>query len=106
MGQKRALVDTEKSKTVKCLSGGSITLETAKLLRRDHHIIKRFVANSQQGPKKCTEKKRCILTAMTLEELNVKLPGTHYPPVELQPAWSIQKYKVSSAKRHSQGKEG
>lgn len=66
MSQKRNLTDTDMSKIVKCLSGGSTTLEIAKLLRHDHCTIKCFVANSQQGRKKHKEKKRCILTAKDL----------------------------------------
>lgn len=68
-----------KVKNCKCLSGGSTSLEIAKLLRYDHRTIKHFVAINQQGRKKRTEKKMRILT--TWGELNLKLPGTHYPPV-------------------------
>ncbi|KAA8586919.1 hypothetical protein FQN60_000755, partial [Etheostoma spectabile] len=83
MGKKRDLTDSEKSKIVKCLSEGCSTLEVAKILRRDHRTIKRFVANSQQGRKK-------------REPINLQCC---YIP-EMQPTWSVQKYQVFSAQRH------
>ena len=41
----------------------------------------RFVANSQQGGKKCDGKKGANYLLKISEDLNVKLPGTHYPPL-------------------------
>lgn len=90
-----------KVKNCKCLSGRSSSLEIAKLLRHDHRTIEHFVAISQQGRKKRTEKKMLIFTTWG--------EPSYQEPIILQccniPAWSIQNCKVSSARRHSQGKE-
>ena len=57
------------SKIVKCLSDGCNTLEIAKLLRRNHRTIKRFVAYSWQGCKKHMEKKRRKVTVKNLSRI-------------------------------------
>ena len=69
MGQRRDLTDSEKSKIVRCLSEGCSSLEIAKLLTRDHHTIKRFMANSQQGCKKRVEKRRRKITPHELRRI-------------------------------------
>lgn len=69
MGQKRDLTDSEKSKIVRCLAEGCSTLKIAKLLRRDHRTIKRFIQNSQQGRKKRVEKPRRKITAHELRKI-------------------------------------
>lgn len=69
MGQKRDLTDSEKSKIVRCLAEGCSSLEIAKLLKRDHRTIKRFVTNSQQGRRKRVEKKRRKITAHELRKI-------------------------------------
>lgn len=69
MGQKRDLTDSEKSKIVRCLAEGCSSLEIAKLLKRDHRTIKRFMANSQQGRKKRVERKRHKITAHELRKI-------------------------------------
>ena len=69
MGQKRDLTDFEKSKIVRCLSEGCSSVEIAKLLKRDHRTIKRFLANSQQGRKKRVEKRRRKITPHELRRI-------------------------------------
>ncbi|CAJ0917311.1 unnamed protein product [Ranitomeya imitator] len=50
------------------MQGGS-SVEIAKLLKRDHQTIKRFMANSQQGRKKRVGQKRCKITAHELRKI-------------------------------------
>ncbi|CAJ0916742.1 unnamed protein product [Ranitomeya imitator] len=69
MGQKRDLTGSEKSKIVRCLAAGCSSLEIAKLLKRDHRTIKRFMANSQQGRKKRVGQKRGKITAHELRKI-------------------------------------
>ncbi|CAJ0951401.1 unnamed protein product [Ranitomeya imitator] len=69
MGQKRDLTGSEKSKIVRCLAEGGSSLEIAKLLKRDHRTIKRFMANSQQGRKKRVGQKRHKITAHELRKI-------------------------------------
>lgn len=69
MGQKRDLTGSEKSKIVRYLAEGCSTLKIAKLLKRDHRTIKRFIQNSQQGRKKRVEKPRRKITARELRKV-------------------------------------
>ncbi|KAJ1179529.1 hypothetical protein NDU88_004763 [Pleurodeles waltl] len=69
MGQKKDLTGSEKSKIVRYLAEGSSTLKIAKLLKRDHRTIKRFIQNSQQGRKKRVEKPRRKITAHELRKV-------------------------------------
>ncbi|KAJ1193317.1 hypothetical protein NDU88_002616 [Pleurodeles waltl] len=69
MGQKKDLTGSEKSKIVRYLAEGCSTLKIAKLLKRDHRTIKRFIQNSQQGRKKRVEKPRRKITAHELRKV-------------------------------------
>ncbi|CAJ0928030.1 unnamed protein product [Ranitomeya imitator] len=69
MRQKRDLMGSEKSTIVRCLAEGCSSLEIAKLLKRDHRTIKRFMANSQQGRKKRVGQKRRKITAHELRKI-------------------------------------
>uniref|UniRef100_A0A3P9ASB2 ST8 alpha-N-acetyl-neuraminide alpha-2,8-sialyltransferase 6 n=1 Tax=Maylandia zebra TaxID=106582 RepID=A0A3P9ASB2_9CICH len=69
MGQKKDLTATEKSKIVRYLAEGCSSLKIAKLLKRDHRTIKRFIQNSQQGRKKHVEKPRRKITAHELRKV-------------------------------------
>lgn len=51
------------------LAEGCSTLKIAKLLKRDHRTIKRFIQNSQQGRKKRVEKPRRKITAHELRKV-------------------------------------
>ncbi|CAJ0924595.1 unnamed protein product [Ranitomeya imitator] len=57
-GSEERFDGSEKSKIVRCLAEGCSSLEIAKLLRRDHRTIKRFMANSQQCRKKRVGQKK------------------------------------------------
>ncbi|CAJ0926263.1 unnamed protein product [Ranitomeya imitator] len=72
MGQKRDLTGSEKSKIVRCLAEGCSRLEIAKLLKCDHQTIKRFMANSQQGRKKCVGQKKRKITAYELRKIKLE----------------------------------
>ncbi|CAJ0950152.1 unnamed protein product [Ranitomeya imitator] len=69
MGQKRYLMGSEKSKLVRCLAERCNSFEIAKLLKRDHRTIKRFMSNSQQGRKKLVGQKRRKITAHELRKI-------------------------------------
>ncbi|XP_076744904.1 uncharacterized protein LOC143420651 [Maylandia zebra] len=69
MGQKKDLTGSEKSKIVRYLAEGCSSLKIAKLLKRDHRPIKRFIQNSQQGHKKRVEKPRRQITAHELRKV-------------------------------------
>ncbi|KAJ1157544.1 hypothetical protein NDU88_010251 [Pleurodeles waltl] len=69
MGQKKDLTGSEKSKIVRYLAEGCSTLKIAKLLKRDHRTIKRFIQNSQQGRKTRVEKPRRKITAHELRKV-------------------------------------
>uniref|UniRef100_A0A8C6PEG7 Tc1-like transposase DDE domain-containing protein n=1 Tax=Nothobranchius furzeri TaxID=105023 RepID=A0A8C6PEG7_NOTFU len=77
MGQKKDLTGSERSKIVRYLAEGCSSLKIAKLLNRDHRIIKRFIQNSQQGRKKRVEKPRCKITAH--EQRKVKRAAAKMP---------------------------
>lgn len=79
MGQKMDLTGSEKSKIVRYLAEGCSSLKIAKLLKRDHRTIKRFIQNSQQGRKKRVEKPRRKITARELRK--VKRAAAKMPPV-------------------------
>lgn len=49
MGRKKDLSASEKSEIVKCLGKGMKTLDISRKLKRDHHTIKRFVADSEHA---------------------------------------------------------
>ncbi|KAL3966685.1 ATP-binding cassette, subfamily B (MDR/TAP), member 8 [Sarotherodon galilaeus] len=69
MGQKKDLRGSEKSKIVRYLAEGCSSLKIAKLLKRDHGTIKRFIQNSQHGRKKRVEKPRRKITAHELRKV-------------------------------------
>lgn len=69
MGQKKDLTGSEKSKIVRYIAEGCSSLKIAKLLKRDHRTIKRFIQNSQQGRKKRAEKPRRKITARELRKV-------------------------------------
>uniref|UniRef100_A0A668TI68 Ubiquitin-like domain-containing protein n=2 Tax=Oreochromis aureus TaxID=47969 RepID=A0A668TI68_OREAU len=69
MGQKKDLTGSEKSKIVRYLAEGCSSLKIAKLLKRDHRTIKRFIQNSQQGRKKRVDKPRRKITAHELRKV-------------------------------------
>lgn len=69
MGQKKDLTGSEKSKIVRYIAEGCSSLKIAKLLKRDHRTIKRFIQNSQQGHKKRVEKPRRKITARELRKV-------------------------------------
>ncbi len=47
MGKKNYLSAAEKRQIVQCLGQGMKTLDISRKLKRDHHSVKRFVANSE-----------------------------------------------------------
>ncbi|XP_067257989.1 uncharacterized protein [Chanodichthys erythropterus] len=69
MGQKKDLTGSEKSKIMRYIAEGCSSLKIAKLLKRDHRTIKRFIQNSQQGRKKRVEKPRRKITARELRKV-------------------------------------
>ena len=69
MGKGRDLQPAEKTTIVQQLAEGMSTHQIARLLSRDHRTIKKFVADSQHGRKKRTEKKFRKLSARDLRKL-------------------------------------
>ena len=49
MGRKTDLQPEEKQRILELLSHGKTSLHILKLIRRDHHTVKRFMENSDKG---------------------------------------------------------
>ena len=73
MGKKSDLTVQEKESITRELSKGSRTLEIAKVLRRDHRTIKKYVAASHRGRKKRVQRKFNKLNDRQLRQIIGKL---------------------------------
>ena len=70
MGKKSYLTVLEKESITRELSKRSRTLEMAKVLRRDHRTIKKYVAASHRGRKKRVQPKFSKLSDRQLRQIN------------------------------------